>query len=122
MNLISWLYKNDSSEEILNFAFKTFRDNYFDANTAFRRLKRRYPSIPVQTIETYVQECEKANTYGVEWIQSAATKETKPKKLGNNNKLRQQFNEIMIEKFPWVDKSNLSSLYSWTCHGLLFDD
>lgn len=121
-NLISWFHRNDSKEEILNFGLKTFRDKYLDTDTTFRKLKRRYYNLPVSTIQSYVQECVIANTYGVDWIQSTAVAETKPKNLINNKKFRQEFDTIMKRKFSWINQRNLSSIYKWTCYGLLFEE
>jgi PHP family Zn ribbon phosphoesterase len=121
-NLISWIHKNDSKEKILNYGFKTYRDKYLDPITTFTRLKSRYPRTSAKTIRDYVSECEKANKHGANWIQTTAAKETKLKALVRNKKFRLQFEEQMTEQFPWINKFNLSSIYNWTCYGLILDD
>ncbi|GAB2805817.1 hypothetical protein [Ferruginibacter profundus] len=124
INLISWLYKNDSEEEILNSGLKIFRANYLDSKATFVKLKKRYPGTAPEIIAAHVQECEKANTYatGLVEMAAAAIETAKKRSLPVNTAFRQQFDAQMKAAFPWVNEYNLSSIYKWACYGLLFDD
>ncbi len=124
LNLISWIHKKDSKEAILNFALKAYRNKYPDSDATFLKLKKIYHNIPLRTIEEYLHECKIANKHGVELIQNAAASMTdrERKKLGRNKEFRQGFYTEMRGLFPWINNSNLSSLFNWTWYGLLFEN
>ena len=123
-NLFSWIHRNDSKEKILNFALKTYRNYFPNSDITFLRLKKIYPAIPPETLEEYLNESKIANRHGVELIENAGSLMTgmERNKLGRNKKFKQEFDVEMRQIFPWVNNSNLSSIFNWTCYGLFFEN
>lgn len=127
MNALSVFFRQKipTESDILNACLRLSMSPYINDSMEIKnQLLEMYPFVSLEALVSYEHECKSVRSHGSDLIYYTVVKMAKnydPIRKNEFKDLRERYKKEMAKKYPWVNKSNLRTIYNSAFYGLWRD-
>lgn len=109
--------KNESENSILNSGLKFAMEFGENCNQPIqKRLSKKYVFLSSQQLNEYNTICRDAMNYGENYFSKTLEILNQNNHTIEEKELKEKIAIYMLEKYSWIDKKNMSKLFSQSCY------
>jgi uncharacterized protein YqgQ len=114
--------QNISENDVLNFGLDSLLKITLESDRSIQeKLSTKYPLLKNTEVSEYESKCKEAKSFGHDLVYMTMVTRLKAHDPMTKTELSELYTAKMRDKFPWINKSNLKSIYNLASYGLNHD-